>query len=193
MHHPLILASASPQRSKLLEQIDVPFEVHPSAVDETACTEGNPTARALHLCELKARDRAAHHPDRWILGADTLVEAHDGTLLEKPADADGARWMLGLHSGKTSAVHSALCLISPSGDVHKRLHSSQVTFRELQQRDIEWWIDTNLWQGRSGGFQIDGKGQLLIAHIEGDWTAIVGLPVFAFGELCEEAGLDIRM
>lgn len=188
---PLILASASPQRKYLLEGLGVEFVIIPSQVNEEACTELNPAARAELLAQEKAREVAERHRGRWVLGSDTLVVAPDGTLLEKPVDADDARRMLRLQSGGTCVVHSGMALISPSGVMVHGLSSSDVTFRTLNDEDVEWWIGTGLWENRSGSFQIDGPGQLMIREIRGDWSSIVGLPVFLFGQLAKEAGLKI--
>lgn len=187
----LILASASPQRKQLLAGLGVVFEIIPSSVDEPNHPELSPAKRAQELASLKAWDIAKKHPGCWVIGCDTLVEASDGTLFEKPIDADDARRMLRMHADSISLVHSALSVIDPSGKEWKGIDTSKVHFSSINTEKIEWWIATNQWQDRSGGFQIDGLGQLLIDHIEGDWTAIVGLPVYLLGELLEKAGTSI--
>jgi septum formation protein len=183
----LILASASPQRRTLLEGLDVIFDVIPSNVHEPAHPELSPSKRAQELALLKAQEVAARHPGCWIIGCDTLVESADGDLLEKAADAEQARTMIQVQSGRTSTVHSALVLMDPAGTVYAGLSSSRVTFKKLSEKDIEWWIHTDQWRDRSGSFQIDGLGQLMIENLEGDWTSVVGLPVFLLGQLCDEA------
>lgn len=188
----LILASASPQRKYLLEGLGLSFNVVPSQINEEACTEMDPAKRAHLLAREKAHDVAERHRGQWVIGSDTLVVAADGTRLEKPVDADEARQMLLLHSGATSVVHSGLALVRPDGAMFDGLSSSSVTFRTLTQEDIEWWIGTGLWEGRSGAFQIDGPGQLMIENITGDWTSIVGLPVYLLGELFRQAGQPIH-
>lgn len=188
----LILASTSPQRNALLEGIGVSFDIVPPAVDEDVHPERDPAARAQTLARLKAEDVAMRNPGCFILGADTLVVSDDGALLEKPRNADDARMMLRKHSGRTSIVHSAVCLIDADGVAHEGIDSSSVRFTHLGESDIEWWIGTNLWQGRSGAFQIDGLGQLMIERMEGDWTGIVGLPIYLLGRLAEQAGLSLR-
>lgn len=187
----VILASASPQRKYLLESLGVSFSVIPSRVNEEACTELDPAKRAVLLAREKAHDVAERHRGQWVIGCDTLVVAHDGTRLEKPVDQDDARRMLLLHSEATSVVHSGLAVIRPDGAIFDGLSSSSVTFRELTEEDIDWWINTNLWKDRSGAFQIDGPGQLMIEKIEGDWTSVVGLPVYMLGELFKEAGMPL--
>lgn len=190
MHfQPFILASASPQRRQLLRGLGADCAVIPSGVDESVHPEMQPARRASTLAALKAEDVRSRYPGKFVLGADTLVEAHDGSLLEKAADEASARAMLLLQSATSSIVHSALCLIDPAGQRFAGLSSSSVLFRVLTQRDLDWWMGTDLWRERSGSFQIDGPGQMLIERIEGDWTGIVGLPVFLFGQLAEAAGL----
>lgn len=178
---PLILASASPQRKTLLEGLGIPFVVVPSRVNEEACTERDPAKRAELLAREKAQEVAERHRGRWVVGCDTLVVAPDGTLLEKPADQRDARRMLLVQSGGTSTVHSGLAIVSPAGVVETGISSSDVRFRMLTDNDIAWWMSTHLWENRSGSFQIDGPGQLMIEEIRGDWTGIVGLPVFLLG------------
>lgn len=188
---PLILASRSPQRAKLLEGLGVRFEVIVSAVDEPNHPTLSPAERAQQLAHLKAQDVSRRFPRRSVLGADTLVALRDGTLLEKPVDAEDAARMLRLQSADVCTVRSALCLIDSHGKKHEGLDSTRVHFRTLTDADIAWWIGTDLWRERSGGFQIDGPGQLLIKKIEGDWTGVVGLPIFLFGLLCREADFSL--
>lgn len=187
----LILASASPQRRELLGDLGFPFEVIPSSFAESTCGEKDPAARAAMLARLKAEDVHASHPDAYVIGCDTLVVAADGTLLEKPTSAQDAERMLRLQSGSVSIVHSALCVIGPRS-VAEGISTSRVRFQKLSEEGIAWWIGTSKWQGRSGAFQIDGPGQLMIEHLEGDWTGVVGLPVFLLGELMRKAGIKVE-
>lgn len=186
----VILASASPQRRELLAGLGVDFTVVHSSVDEEAHPERDPAKRAELLAVLKARDIAGRNPGAWVIGSDTLVVAPDATLLEKPADADEARVMIAKQSGGASVIHSGLCVVAPDGREYAGLSTSTVTFRSLSDADIENWIAKGFWKGRSGAFQIDGAGQLLIERLEGDWTSVVGLPVYLLGELCRKAGAD---
>ncbi len=195
---PLILASASPQRKTLLSGLGLQFHIIPSGVEEDDHPEFDPRKRSQDLARLKALDVHALHTDAIVIGCDTLVVVGEtpqrdvSTLLEKPKNDADARRMLLLQSGKTSLVHSAVCVVDESGKTHEGISSSNVTFKKLSEKEIDWWIATKLWQGRSGGFQIDGLGQLMIQSITGDWTGIVGLPVFLLGELLEKAGYTFR-
>ncbi len=187
MPYRLILASASPQRKSLLAGLGVAFETIPSAVDEDGHAERDPAKRSQVLASLKARDVAAKNAGAWVIGCDTLVVAPDGTLLEKARDEAGAHAMVKLQSGGTSVVHSGLSVIDPEGREFTGLSSSRVTFRRLSDAEIDSWIASGIWCDRSGSFQIDGPGQLLIEKLEGDWTSVVGLPVYLLGELCRRA------
>ncbi len=191
MSHQVILASASPQRKQLLAGLGLQFDVIPSTVSEQDHPEGDPARRAVGLAVLKAKDIAAKNPHSWVIGCDTLVVAEDGTLLEKPLDADDARRMIRLQSGHTSVVHSGLCLVGPDGTHQEDISSSSVHFASLTEHEIDWWIGTKLWRDRSGSFQIDGPGQLMIERIEGDWTGVVGLPVFLLGKMMMGKGFKI--
>ncbi len=187
----LILASTSPQRSSLLKGIGVDFQIVPPEVDEDIHPERDPKKRCQTLARLKAEAVAYSHPGQFVLGADTLVVSQKEELLEKPVDEAEARRMLLEQSGSESVVHSAICLIDPNGQLHEGLDSSSVFFRTLDEADLDWWMKTELWRGRSGAFQIDGPGQLMIERIEGDWSGIVGLPVYLFGELAKDAGFTL--
>lgn len=186
----LILASASPQRKALLSGLGVSFEVIPSAVLEHEHPEWTPLKRSVELARLKALDVAHKNVGTVVIGCDTLVESSSGELLEKPKDAREAETMIRTHSDSTSIVHSALCMVDTHGKLHEGVSTSTVTFKKLSEAEIAWWIKTGLWRDRSGGFQIDGPGQLMISRIDGDWTSIVGLPVFLLGELLQKAGIS---
>jgi septum formation protein len=187
----LVLASQSPQRKTLLEGLGVSFKVVPSHIDEGECEEMDPGKRAMILATLKAREISKRHPTDTIIGCDTLVVSSSCQLLEKPEHANDALRMLKLQSGTVSVVHSAVTVIA-EGKEYSGLSTSSVRFKKLSQREEEWWIGTKLWEGRSGAFQIDGPGQLMIEWIEGDWTGIVGLPIFLLGDLLQKAGAGLR-
>ena len=187
----LILASASPQRKVLLEALGLKFEVIPSGIEEDDHPEPDPANRARDLAWLKASDISKKNPGSIVIGCDTLVVADDGTLLEKAKTVDAARRMIEKQSGRTSLVHSALCVIDLKGKLHEGISSSKVFFKKLSDQEIDWWIGTGQWRDRSGSFQIDGLGQLMIERIEGDYTGIVGLPVYLLGQLLTEAGYPL--
>jgi len=186
----LILASASPQRRQLLEGLSIPFEVCVTGVeDESDVSHTDPVERAQFFARKKAERARAVHPDAWIIGCDTLVVASDSTLLEKPKNAEEARAMIQLQSGKTSLVHSGLCVMNPQGKVQEGLSTSSVMFKRLSPQEVDWWISTQLWEGRSGSFQIDGPGQLMIERLEGGLVFGCGVAGVFAGGVTEEVGM----
>ncbi len=189
----LILASASPQRKRLLEGLGLEFTVYPSNFNEAEHNESDPAERAKQLARLKAEDVAQVFPEAFVIGCDTLVVSPSGDLYEKPGDALEAERMIRSYSAKACTVHSGLCVIAPKGSAFESVSSSKVHFKKLTDADVEWWVQTKLWQDRSGAFQIDGLGQLMIEQLEGDWTSVVGLPVFLLGELLQKAGYSLRV
>ena len=162
---PLILASTSPQRRAILEQLRVPFEVVAPHYTE----EGDdPVEHAAG----KARSIDGVH--RPVLGVDTVVVC-DGAVLGKPDTAGDAERMLELLSGRTHEVVSGLCLRTPAWEeLHRDV--TRVTFRLLTPRDIATYIAEAEWEGRAGSYAIQGFGANLVARIEGDYLNVVGLP-----------------
>lgn len=173
----LILASGSPQRKRLLEEAGIACEIYPSAVIESSCNEREPRKRAKTLAMMKARDVESRFPRHCIIGCDTLVVAQDGTVLEKPCDADDARRMLQVQSGNISVIHSGLCVLSPDRECTE-VDSPRVFFKPFHDDDIAWWIGSGKWEGGSGAFRVEEfEERGLIERIEGDRTAVIGLPM----------------
>ena len=117
-----------------------------------------------------------------MIGCDTLV-ATELDIWGKPADEDAARATLRRLSGRTHEVVSGLALVQ-RGDVRAATEVTKVTFRDLDERTIDWYVSTGEWQGRAGGYAIQGRGAVLVKRIEGDYLNVVGLPVAALLELC---------
>ncbi len=191
MDQHLVLASASPQRKRLLEGLGLVFKVHPSNFDESTCTKTDPVERAAHQAYHKAMDINDQFPDSFVIGCDTLVVSQDGVLMEKAPDSKAAREMVQKLSGKVCNVHSALSIVDPEQKHHEGVSSSAVRFKELTNEELDWWMGTNLWKDRSGSFQIDGPGQFMIEELRGDWSSVVGLPIFLLGDLLKKAGYHI--
>lgn len=162
---PIILASVSPQRRAILEQLNVPFEVVPPRFDEDG---GDPVELAA------GKARSVDGGECPVLGVDTEVVV-DGEALGKPADAAAAEAMLERLSGRTHEVVSGLCLRTPAWE---ELHSetTQVTFRSLTPRDLARYVASGEWEDRAGGYAIQGLGASLVERIEGDYLNVVGLP-----------------
>jgi septum formation protein len=164
---PLILASRSPQRKAILEQLRIPFEVVVPNYEERG---DDPVEHAAG----KAHSVAGLGHERPVLGVDTVVIC-DGKVLGKPANSAEAEQMLEILGGKTHEVVSGLCLITPAWE---ELHAeaTRVTFRTLTPRDIASYVATHEWEHRAGGYAIQGVGAGLVERIEGDYLNVVGLP-----------------
>jgi septum formation protein len=180
---PLVLASRSPQRRAILEQLGVSFSVAVPEVREL--TEGPPEELALENAYRKATAVAGTRPEATVLGVDTIVWAR-GRAYGKPEDRDHARTTLRELSGARHAVISGLCLIE-RGRMRTAAARTVVEFRRLEEGLIEWYLRSGEWRERAGGYAIQGRGAALVAAIEGDYLNVVGLPVTTLLEL--EPGL----
>jgi septum formation protein len=174
----LVLASRSPQRSAILTQLGIPFEVRPADVDELSV--GNPIAVAATNARRKAL-AVPRSPDETVIGVDTLVTL-DGAIFGKPADADAAHATLARLAGRTHTVVSGISVVDddrPDGepvDVNS-VAETAVTFRPLTDAQIAAYVATGEWEGRAGGYAIQSRGGALVRHIDGDYLNVVGLPV----------------
>ena len=171
----LLLASTSPQRRAILEQLGIPFDAVAPDHDEETLVHGDPFELAREQARAKARSVADDAAGRPVLGVDTVV-ALDGTIYGKPADAETAARMLERFGGETHVVVSGLCLIV-GGDEAVGHESTRVEFRPLTARDVAAYVATGEWAGRAGGYAIQGRGAALVRAIEGDYGNVVGLPV----------------
>jgi septum formation protein len=162
---PILLASTSPQRRAILQQLGLPFEVVPPAYDEVG---DDPVEHAA------GKARSVDGGDRPVLGVDTVVVL-DGAVLGKPAGPGEAEAMLERLGGRTHQVVSGLCLRTRAWE---ELHgeTTRVTFRVLTARDLAYSLATGEWEGRAGGYAIQGVGGSLVERIEGDYLNVVGLP-----------------
>ena len=162
---PIILASVSPQRRAILEQLAIPFEVVPPEFEELG---DDPVELAA------GKARSIDGGEQPVLGIDTEVIV-DGEALGKPAGVAEAESMLELLSGRTHEVVSGLCLRTAAWE---ELHSATtlVAFRELTARDLAHYVGSGEWENRSGGYAIQGLGASLVERLEGDYLNVVGLP-----------------
>jgi septum formation protein len=165
----LTLASRSPQRRAILDQLGVDFEVAPADVEET--TSGDPAEMVVENALRKARAVAGER----VLGVDTTV-ALDGQIYGKPADQQEAETFLTRLSGRTHEVWSGIALLEDGGERTANART-YVRFRRLEQADIAWYLESEEWRERAGGYAIQGRGAALIEAIEGDYWNVVGLPV----------------
>ncbi len=162
---PILLASVSPQRRAILEQLRIPFDVVTPRYEELG---DDPVEHAA------GKARSVDGGERPVLGVDTVVVC-DGQVLGKPADGTEAGRMLDLLSGRTHEVVSGLCLRTPSWEELGR-EATRVTFRELTPRDTAHYLASEEWRERAGAYAIQGLGGGLVERIEGDYLNVVGLP-----------------
>jgi septum formation protein len=182
----LYLASASPRRSQLLQQVDLAHAVRPVVVDESPRPGEAPAAYVLRLAEEKARALWAQlaPADRLpVLAADTTV-AIEGAILGKPADRAELHAMLGRLSGRTHEVHTAVAVVH-QGLVTARVSTSEVSFRELSGAEIDWYWETGEPADKAGGYAVQGKAAIFIRHIAGSYSGVMGLPIYETWELLE--------
>jgi septum formation protein len=167
---PIVLASTSPQRRAILEQLGIPFEVVAPAYEEHDAPGADPVALVREHARGKARS-AGH--ERLVLGVDTAVVL-DGRIYGKPVDRDDAARTLRDLSGRTHTVVSGLCLLGPELVLDEQ--ATDVTFRELTPEALDAYLASGEWEGRAGAYAIQGLGGRLVDRIEGDYLNVVGLP-----------------
>jgi septum formation protein len=185
----IILASASPRRQELLDQINVTYKVYPVDIDETPRANESPLAYVQRLAaEKSAACKARLNPDRPILAADTTVVLGE-MIMGKPKDQADALEMLMRLSGKTHQVYSA---ISVRGRVHGQAVSvTKVTFRHLNEQEILAYWQSGEPLDKAGSYAIQGLGALFVEAIKGSFSGVVGLPLFETAELLSNQGVTI--
>lgn len=181
---PILLASTSPQRRAILEQLGIPFDVVAPRYEEQDPERGDVVDLVRRHAREKARSVADDAGDRPVLGVDTAVVV-GGRIYGKPEDATDAERMLESLAGKTHLVLSGLCLLTPGWEVVEH-ESTRVTFRELVARDLAAYIATGEWEGRAGAYAIQGRGAALVHRIEGEYLNVVGLPAALLVRLLAE-------
>lgn len=188
----LVLASASPRRLDLLSQINIiPDQVLPAALDETPLPQERPADYARRMAREKAEHirlaMTADAASSYILAGDTVV-AVGRRILPKAEDAAAARQCLELLSGRSHRVYGGIALLRPDGGLRLRLVQSQVRFRRLSAADIEQYIAGNDWQGKAGGYAIQGQAAAFIRHMSGSYSNIVGLSLYDVAAMLAAAG-----
>jgi septum formation protein len=184
----LILASGSPRRAHILTELGVPFRVEVSHEDESLRPgeDGATTVERLARAKALAVAREQRLP---VLAADTAVLCDD-EILGKPEGEAAARAMLRRLSGRSHEVVTGVCLVDGRG-AHSGVERSRVTFAELSEDDVTWYVGTGEPLDKAGGYNIHGRGALFIESIEGSPSNVAGLPVRLLLKLAREAGLDL--
>lgn len=173
----LILASSSPRRLQLLAQMGiVPDQVIPADIDETPYKGEQPHENALRLAVEKAQAVAAKHPGSIILASDTVVGV-GRRILPKAEDEQTARQCLKLLSGRRHQVFTGVAVIDVEGRLRQKLVEARVKFTRLTKQDVESYILSKEWDGKAGGYALQGMASAFIPWINGSHTAIIGLPM----------------
>jgi septum formation protein len=175
----LILASASPRRQELLRNAGIPFTVQPADIDETPHPNESPRDCAERLAREKALAVFQSQPQNYVLGADTIVVI-DNMILGKPRDAADAARTLRLLSGRTHAVITGVCVVSPHASKPEPQTTSEttlVTMCAISDDEIRDYIATGEPMDKAGAYAIQGLASRWIPRIEGDYSNVVGLPV----------------
>jgi nucleoside triphosphate pyrophosphatase len=183
-----VLASASPRRLDLLDQIGlVPDRVVPADIDERALKGELPRQLAARLAEAKAKHVAGDWPGCFVLGADTVV-ACGRRALAKAKDAGEARDFLRMLSGRRHRVLGGITVIDPSGRLVSRLVSTFVTFKNLEASEIEAYMASDEWRGKAGAYAIQGLAARFVRRINGSYSNVVGLPLFETASVLKGLG-----
>lgn len=181
----LILASASPRRLALLNQIGVePEHLLPADVDETPEKGELPRKLAMRLAEAKAtatrrkaNQRSAYPANSLVLGADTVV-AVGRRILPKSETMEEARACLTLLSGRSHKVFTAICLLKPSGIARRRLVETRIRFKRLTSNEIDSYLASAEWRGKAGGYAIQGIAGCFVIKLSGSYHGVMGLPLY---------------
>jgi nucleoside triphosphate pyrophosphatase len=181
---PLLLASTSPQRRAILDQLGLPFDVVAPRYTEHDPPDADPVGLVREHARGKARSVAGEADGRPVLGVDTTVVC-GGRVYAKPADAGDAERMLEALGGRMHEVVSGLCLLTHGWEVVET-ETTRVVFRALTPRDVAVYVASGEWEGRAGGYAIQGRGAALVERIEGDYLNVVGLPAVLLVRLLAE-------
>ena len=194
----LVLASGSPRRLALLEQIGIkPDYLLPADVDETPQKNETPRTLATRLARIKAEATRSkvetddEYADALVLAADTVV-AVGRRALPKAELSDEVEYCLRLLSGRAHRVYTGICLISPGGGVRQKLVETRVRFKRLSNEEIEDYIASGEWRGKAGGYAIQGLAGSFVVKLVGSYPNVVGLPLYEVANLLGGAGYPLR-
>ncbi len=183
----IVLASASPRRSELLESAGIDFTVVPGDIDETPFPGEDPTNHVLRLAEEKAREVASRAEGRFFVGADTIVLS-DNEIMGKPGNSDDAIRMLRKLSGRAHQVITGFAVLDRhTGRIESQVVSTDVSFKTLNDAEISTYVATGCPMDKAGAYAIQGGAAYMVERIDGSYTNVVGLP------LCEVVATLRRM
>ncbi|MFO0996166.1 MAG: Maf family nucleotide pyrophosphatase [Alphaproteobacteria bacterium] len=175
---PLVLASASPRRLGLLRQIGIePTAIDPAEIDESVEPGEKPADHAERLARAKAAAVAARHPGTFVLAADTVV-ACGRRILPKALDEATARQCLALLSGRRHRVYGGVSVVAPGGRRSTKVVVTVVAFKRLTRDEMVSYIASGEWQGKAGGYAIQGRAAAFVPFLSGSYSNVVGLPIY---------------
>lgn len=193
----LVLASASPRRLALIEQVGItPDLLNPVDVDETPGKREAPRSLSLRLAREKAQAARGAALVRnlgdntFILAADTVVSL-GRRVVDKPESAEEAREALLMLSGRSHRVFTSIALISPDGREKSKVVDTKVRFKRLSREDIDAYLLSDEWRGKAGGYAIQGKAAAFVRYLSGSHSCVVGLPVFETLQMLQAAGYPV--
>jgi septum formation protein len=183
----LVLASASPRRLDLLRQVGLePATIDPADIDETPHARELPRAYALRMARAKLDVVRQRHPDALVLAADSVVVC-GRRILPKTETETEARDCLLRMSGRRHRVLGGVAVAGPDGKVRTRLVETIVRFKRLETADIDAYLASGEWQGKAGGYAIQGRAAAFVAFLSGSYSNVVGLPLFETVSLLKSA------
>lgn len=194
----LVLASASPRRLALLEQVGLkPDLLMPADIDETPLKRETPRRLAIRLANEKA-EAAGDAPLVKKLGAKTFILAADTVvglgrrILPKPETPEEAEACLWLLSGRSHWVYSAVTLLAPGGRSWRRCSETKVRFKRFSREDIETYLKSGEWRGKAGGYAVQGRAESFVRTLSGSHSGVVGLPLYETIHLLQGAGYPVH-
>lgn len=190
MNLPVILASQSPRRRELLALVGISHAVQPADIDESMLPHEDPRAHCERLACEKVAVIAAREPDALVIGSDTIVIL-DGEVLGKPADEAEARATLARLSGRSHVVMTAIA-VRYRGEERSAVEEVGVTFHPLSEAEIAAYVATREPMDKAGAYGIQGYGATIVARVDGDYFAVMGLPLQRLVRLLAELGVRYR-
>ena len=186
----LILASSSPRRKEILAMLGIPFEIVSPGLDEVFQPNRSPADEAVYWSLEKSRAVHRLHPDAFVIGSDTVIDL-EGRTVGKPVDSEDAIRILTLLAGRTHAVVTAVAAIFPDGTERTALERIPVRMRPASREALVRYAATGEPMDKAGAYSIQGEGGKLIDSIDGDYLAVVGLPLRAVAGFLLEAGIRL--
>lgn len=190
----LYLASQSPRRAELLQQIGVEFDIIDGDIDETPLQHETPSetvARLSRLKALKGRQQLTHmQADDWVLASDTLIEIQ-GRVIGKPESEHHCRDILSQLSGQQHQVLSAIALVGKEGEILQTTSYNTIKFRSIRADEIEQYCRLQEPKDKAGAYAIQGRAAIFIEYLQGSYSSVMGLPLYETAQLLQQAGFNL--